>query len=419
MFMKHLTAILRTLSCLLLGVSCAWATAQPALDCGANTGHPATATAAIALGAIVGKTGPDDFSASAAAAAAYFRCVNENGGIHGHPIEYSVIDDQWNPQRAAQAARTLIEERKVLAMVGSSSFVECSVNAKHYADAGLMVIAGTGVPRECFHTKAYVPVNSGPRLSSTLAAMYAAKTNKVSRMVCIIPNIPGLGDWACNGVRDWGQKKGIKVLVITLEPAQFSAREVMGRAAAFEPDVIVMNLSKGILLPMMAAAQQMDLGQRIRFVSSAPAYNPEVARALGPYWKGNFFANLEFMPLDHPAPDTRNWQAVMDRYGAKTDSRDAFSQGGYLAARLLTQTLLKMPGDKIDRAGVTQALQQVQDFRSDLLCKPFYVGKGARHNANISGPMAAFDGLRWEPLPGGCSVAEDPELADLKGSDRR
>src|SRR3984957_20433047 len=62
---------------------------------GLNNGKAATGQP-IEIGAVVGKTGPADFSGWAQAAAAYFACVNANGGINGRPIHYSVEDDQWN-----------------------------------------------------------------------------------------------------------------------------------------------------------------------------------------------------------------------------------------------------------------------------------------------------------------------------------
>ena len=102
-------------------------------------------------------------------------------------------------------AAKLVKDRKVVAMVGSSSFVECGVNAKMYAQEDVMVIAGVGVPRECFFAKNYVPVNTGPRVSATVVAMYAAQTYKAKKMVCVIPNIPSLGNWACDGVEGLGQ----------------------------------------------------------------------------------------------------------------------------------------------------------------------------------------------------------------------
>ncbi|MEI7516764.1 MAG: ABC transporter substrate-binding protein, partial [Betaproteobacteria bacterium] len=83
--------------------------AYAADSCGLSNGKVATGEP-IQLGAIVGKTGPEDFSSSARSAAAYFKCVNANGGINGRPINYTVQDDTWNPEVAAQSASKLVKD---------------------------------------------------------------------------------------------------------------------------------------------------------------------------------------------------------------------------------------------------------------------------------------------------------------------
>ena len=93
--------------------------------CGMSNGQKATGQP-IELGGIVGRTGPADFSSSGDAAAAYFKCVNANGGIKGRPINYTLEDDAWKPEQAAQAAAKLVNDKNVVAMVGSNSFVECA-----------------------------------------------------------------------------------------------------------------------------------------------------------------------------------------------------------------------------------------------------------------------------------------------------
>ena len=134
--------------------------------CGLSNGQKATGEP-IQLGAIVGKTGPEDFSSAARAAEAYFKCVNANGGIHGRPIVYTVQDDNWNPEVAAQAASKLVKDTNIVGAVGSTSFVECGANNKLYEQEGVAVIAGVGVPRACFYAKNYAPFNQGPRLSTS------------------------------------------------------------------------------------------------------------------------------------------------------------------------------------------------------------------------------------------------------------
>jgi branched-chain amino acid transport system substrate-binding protein len=392
--------------------------AQTKPVCGLNTGKPASGEP-IPIGAVVGKTGPDDFSASALAAQAYFSCVNANGGIHGRPVEYTIVDDQWNPEVAAQVATKLVKDRRIIAMVGNSSFVECGVNAKMYAQEDVMVVAGVGVPRECFFAKNYVPVNAGPRVSAAVVGMYMAQAYKARKMACIIPNIPSLGNWACDGLKDWGKANGVAVEVIAIDPGSPDATSIVLQAAAGKPDAIVLNLPKGIMVPMLAAAEQQGLAMKIRFGSSTPAYNFDVPKALGPAWSNHFDIHLEFMPVESAGADNLNWKATMDAYAAKTSPRDSFAQAGYLAARMATEALLKLDPKKIDRATVSAALRNIKGFKSDILCRPFYVGDGTRHNANSSGPIAQVSGAGFKQVTNGCLAAADPELADLREQEKK
>lgn len=72
-----------------LAATCIGGAALAAPSCGANTGQAATG-APIIVGGIYSNGAPGDWSSSTDAAAAYFACVNANGGIAGRPIEYHV-----------------------------------------------------------------------------------------------------------------------------------------------------------------------------------------------------------------------------------------------------------------------------------------------------------------------------------------
>lgn len=396
------------------------AAGQGKLDCGLNTGQRATGEP-ILLGGLVSKTGPDDFSASGVSATAYFRCVNDNGGIHGRPIQYLVADDKWDPKEAREAAERLLFERKVVALVAGSSYPECGANADLYKRLDLTVLLGTGVHRNCFHSPNIAAVNTGPRLSGLIATQQAVKRANAKSVVCVTHNIPGLGDWVCNGVRDWAIKSGLQVRVVHFDIPSFKPPEVMDQVVSPDkPQVVLFNLSRGLLIPLLQEAQKRDLAKDILFASSAPAYNPEVATAMGAYWKDRLMVNLEFAPTDSTGPDSRNWRAVMNRYATRTDTRDAFSQGGYLAARAVTSALLTLKPDQINRQTVNDAIRRVRNVKSDMLCRPFYVAPvGQRNNANYSGPVAVFKGNGWANDTAGCVVAADAELADVLASERR
>ena len=405
--MKLKWNMLRALAALALCTS--WQ-AHAADTCGLGNGKPATGTP-IQLGAVVGKTGPEDFSSAARAAAAYFKCVNANGGINGQPIEYTVADDAWNPETAAQVASKLVKDKQVVAMVGSTSFVECGANTKLYEQEGVSVVAGTGVPRACFFAKNYAPFNQGPRLSVTSAAQYIAETFKLKSITCVAPGIPGFGDWVCGGVEAWGKAAGVAVKSVLFDPGALDGNAIALQIVGTQPDGVVLGMPRGMMLPILAAAEQQDLAKTYKWALGTPAYHVDMPKVLGKYWADRVYVHMELQPIDNDGPDTKNWKAIMVKYGDKKDPIDTFSQAGHLAARATTQALLSVKGP-VDRKSASAAIKGIKNLRTDMLCGPWYFGNGDRHNANHTGRMAVITATGFKTITS-CFDAKDAELADI------
>jgi branched-chain amino acid transport system substrate-binding protein len=395
----------------MLAPGTASAAEQP--KCGLSNGKAASGQP-IEIGAVVGKTGPADFSGSAQAAAAYFACVNANGGINGRPIHYSIEDDQWNPETAAQVAAKLVNDIKVVGMVGNSSFVECAANAKSYETSNVLVIAGVGVPRDCFHAKNISPTNAGPRMSNIGAAQYMHDELHVKRMVCLSLNIPNVGDWSCDGVAAYGKSVGMEVKTILFDPASMDATSLILQAMAFKPDAIDFNTPKEGGIPLYAAAEQQQLGGKVYLTAPTSHYDASLPKAIGPYWSegGRVFIQLELEPLDKKGGDVENWLAVLDKFGKPSDQRNTFSQAGYLAADAATSALLKLDPAKIDRAAVAEAFRNIKNFKTDVSCSPWYFGPGDEHNAVHSGSVAEIKGSAFVTRKS-CFEAFDPDLAGI------
>ncbi|KPH07488.1 branched-chain amino acid ABC transporter substrate-binding protein (plasmid) [Rhizobium acidisoli] len=391
--------------------------AHAAASCGDNSGKPATGEP-IVIGAITGKTGPDDFSNSTKAAKAYFDCLNANGGIKGRPVKYLVEDDQWNPEIAAQLAAKLVNDEKAVLMVGNSSFVECGANADFYKKSGILVVAGVGVPRECFFAANYAPTNAGPRVSMLGAMGYALDQLNAKSVVCIGPNIPNVGTWSCDGIIQLAKEKGLKADRILMDPGTADSTSTILQAAASKPDVIILGLPKGVTVPLLTAAEEQGLNQSIKFLSAASAYDLSVPGTIGGGWDGNFIVNMEFNDLEATTPDNQNWLAVMDQYGQKSDPRDTFAQAGYLAARIAETALMTLDPANINRETASAAVRGIKGFKSDIFCAPWYFGDGqTRHNANSTTRMAVSEGGKWKVVSD-CAPSPDPELKDIRAFEK-
>src|ERR1700726_2104036 len=142
--------------------------AQAAPDCGENTGKKATGKP-IPMGAVTTMSGIGSFKEADDAVRAYFDCVNANGGIHGRPITYHDEDDQSQLDVAAQAAKKLVGDEGVYAMIGSTSIIECIPNANYYLKENIVEI-GEGIPPQCYQSKNIAEVNAGPRASGIAGA---------------------------------------------------------------------------------------------------------------------------------------------------------------------------------------------------------------------------------------------------------
>jgi branched-chain amino acid transport system substrate-binding protein len=385
--------------------------------CGLGNGQKATGQP-IEIGGIVGRTGPADFSSSGDAAAAYFKCVNDNGGIKGRPISYTLEDDAWKPEQAAQAAAKLVNDKKVVAMVGSNSFVECAANEATYEKNNVSVIAGVGIPRDCFFGKNYSPTNEGPRLSNLGAVQYMHEKFGVKSVVCISPNIPGVGEFSCDGVKAWGASNGVKVNTILIDPAAIDMTSIVLQAMSFQPDLIESSLPRDGVIALLKAAEDQDLGSKTKFAAPTSVYNLEFPKTIGPYWSDKVYAQLELEPFDKGSPDMLNWYAVLDKYADKNIQRDTFNQAGYLAARWIVETMLTMDPAKIDRASVSDALRGMKKgYQSDIACGPWYFGPGSRHNANHAGSVAVASGEKWVTKQS-CFEVEDPDLVDVRKTEK-
>ena len=406
--------------------------AAPATDAGAGDTTPAAGTDApsgdaggcglgngtaasgdpIKLGAVVGATGPADFSSAAQGAQAYFDCVNANGGINGRPIEYVVEDDGWDPEKAVTVAKKLVEDDGVVGMVGSTSFVECAANADYYATQGVAVIAGVGVPRECFFSSNIAPVNQGPRLSGIGAAEYA-KEQGAKTMACIANVIPNFGGWVCQGIEAWGKENGVTVQSFNGAPDLSDGETIMQQALATNPDaVVVVEAGPGVAGYLKIAEQ---LGATPKFYGPTSAYDTAFPDAVGSHWFGKFPAEIEFNTMDSTGPDNVLWQQVMAEYGAKDAPIDSFSQGGFLAAKIAVDALLKLDAASIDRAAVTEAFIGVSNYESDLVCGAWSFGEGEHHNANHTGRIVELNDAGTFEVVKDCFDVPDPELADLLG----
>src|ERR1700709_2423844 len=81
---------------------------------------PGASDTEIKLGQTVPHSGPGSlYGVIGRVGAAYFKMLNENGGINGRTITFLTLDDAYSAPKAVEATRRLVEQEEVLALFGS------------------------------------------------------------------------------------------------------------------------------------------------------------------------------------------------------------------------------------------------------------------------------------------------------------
>jgi len=85
--------------------------------------------------------------------------INDNGGVNGHPVKLIVKDDAGDPAKALQAAKELVEQDHVVAIVGHSSLVSSSW-VDYVAEKKIPIIGGLPIESTSFTSPDVFPIGT-------------------------------------------------------------------------------------------------------------------------------------------------------------------------------------------------------------------------------------------------------------------
>ncbi len=378
--------------------------------CGLGTGKKATGRP-IKIGGIDMLIPGADFTTIGKVAKAYFDCVNDNGGIHGRPIQYILYNEQLNPAQQAALARKLIESDKVVGIVGNTSFTECGTNWKYYKSKGYVVI-GAGVQAECFGTPVFVESNMGPRYSNIGAAQALVRAGAKSLIVASPSTIAAYAD---GGVLKVAQRAGIPGKSFPLQLPVTDANTIIQQLyqAAGQGGGIILDFTPDTAPALMKAAIAQGIVDKVKWGSSTPTANTFMAEQF-PQFDGKMFINQEFNLLDaSQGPDTRLMLQILEKY--TKIAPQAFAQMGFMDGMFATKALLSIKGP-ITAKSYNKAVRGLKNIKTDMLCKPWYVGNALPYHipSNWDITVDYKDGKVVLKEKCFAIAAVDPELAQTR-----
>jgi branched-chain amino acid transport system substrate-binding protein len=391
-------------------------TTVSASQCGTKPGVKATGTP-IAIGAIVTDQPGTSFTDIPYMTQAYFTCVNDNGGINGHPIKYYIETEQTNPAQIAADAKQLVQTDHVLGIVGNTSIIECSVDSSYWQQNGYYII-DSGIAPECYSTSNSAAVNMGPRYSSDGAVQYALSQG-VSKIVFDQANVPGTQHIAA-GPAALAASKNVPIVQLTENVPITTADSVaINEVNAAGPNgAVILNFTPPDALVILQAAQKLGLADKVKLWGcSTPCNTDFLAQSLGAQWNNKLFVNAELTPPDTTnTPTMKLYQDILTQYGSSGPTKvsggiGSFSQMGFTEAEIAVHALEGIKG-AYTVASVNAAFKNVTNFDTGMLCQKWTYGGYSSHLPNNEDYTVTPNNGKMTTAQGCTQIsAVDPDIA--------
>lgn len=364
---------------------------------------PGASDKQIKIGNIMPYSGPASaYAVIGKTETAFFRMINDEGGIGGRKIEFISYDDGYSPPKTVAQARRLVEDDDVLLIFNSlgtptNSAIQAYMNEKKVPQ----LFVATGATR--WNDPGHFPWTMGWQPSyeaeARIYAKYILKEMPNAKIAILYQNDDYGKDYV-KGLRDGLGAKAATMIVgeqgyETTEPVVDSEVERLQSTGA--------NVFFNVATPKFAAQaikKASEIGWKpLQFLNNVSASIGSVLKPAGfQHAQGILSAAYLKDAADEQwknDADMRAWNAFMDKYVPDGDKKDSSHIYAYSVTRTMVQ-VLKQCGDDLTRENVMKQAANLRNFEPGLLLPGIAVNTSPTDFAPIEQlQLMKFAGETW------------------------
>ena len=387
---------------LLAGASAAIALALAAPASAQKKYDPGASDTEIKVGQTMPYSGPASaYGTIGKVEAAYFKLINDQGGINGRKINLISLDDAYSPPKTVEMVRRLVEQDEVLLVfqtlgTPSNTAIQKYLNAKKVPQ--LFVATGatkwndpTGNP----WTMGWQP---NYQTETTIYAKHILKEKPNAKIGVLYQN-DDYGKDYLKGLKDGlGDKGKMIVAEVSYEVSDPTIDSQIVQLQGSGADVFV-----NITTPKFAAQairKAFDIGWKpVHYLNNVSTQIGSVLTPAGLEKSVGLISTAYIKdPLDPQwASDAAiaEWTAFMKKHYPEGSLIDNSNVYGYTVAKTMVQ-VLKQCGDNLTRENVMKQAASLKDFAPDTLIPGVKINTGPKDFAPIeSVQLMKFDGKSW------------------------
>jgi branched-chain amino acid transport system substrate-binding protein len=334
--------------------------------------------------------------------AAYFKMINEQGGINGRKINFITLDDAYSPPKTVEQIRRLVEDEKV-AFLFQTLGTAPNLAIRQYLNDNkvpqLFVSTGAAVFSDPEHFPWTIGYNPNYQTEAHIYAKEILKTKPDGKIAVLYQN-DGFGkDYLIGLKAELGDHAGMIVKEASYETSEPTVDSQVVTLQGSGADIFIIGATPKFAA--QAIRKSSDLGwDATRYLSNV---SPSIATVLKPAGleksKGVITAYYGKDPTDarwKDAPDLKAWQAFCDKYMSQKEFVDANATYAFSAASTMAQ-VLKQCGNDLSRDNVMKQAASVKDFEPPMVLPGMKINTSPTNFSPIRQmQLAKFDGQSWQ-----------------------
>jgi branched-chain amino acid transport system substrate-binding protein len=359
----------------------------------------------------IGQTMPYSGPASAASVigkseSAYFKMINERGGINGRRITFISLDDSYSPPKALEQTRRLVERDNVLAIMGSfgtptNAAIQKYLNLNHVPH--LFIQASAMRWNDPGHFPWTMPLINLSRSEAMAYSRYIMEVNPNARIAVLYQNDDFGRDYLAGLTQGLGRRAaGMIVATTAYEVSDPTVDSQIVSLKSSGADVLLIAASQKFAA--QAIRKSFDIGWRpIRFVAQQSSSVASVLASAGLDKSEGVMSVSPFKSVGDPQwandPDYLAWLEFMRAYYPSGDINNNFAFVGYSNAVLFAEVLRRC-GDDLTRENLMEVATHLHDVRMPSLLPGISISTSPTdYDPMKEVRLMRFDGHRWVLLP--------------------
>jgi branched-chain amino acid transport system substrate-binding protein len=358
----------------------------------------------IKIGNIVPYSGPASaYGVIGKTEEAYFKMINDRGGINGRKVNFVTYDDGYSPPKAVEQVRRLVENDEVLAVFNplgtpSNTAIQKYLNAKKIPQ----LFVATGATK--WNDPKNFPWTMGWQPSYQSEAQIYAKwlmKEKPDAKIAVFYQNDDFGKDYLKGIKEGLGAKATSMIIME-ESYEVSEPSIDGhivKIKAANPDTLLIFATPKFGAQTIKKTAELSW-KPLQIITNVSISTGSVMRPAGlENAQGVLsaaYAKDGTDPQWNNDPGMKKWSDFLDKYMSGADKTDTSIVYGYGVAQTLAK-VLEMCGDDLTRANVMKQAASLKDFVPDTLLPGVKINTSATDFAPISQlQMQRFKGEKWE-----------------------